>query len=143
MMRLCTTLLLAISIFLSAWLPTDAQEFPNHTIRIITPFAPGGNFDVIPRIVARRASEILGQPIVIENRTGAAGRIAMQSIKRADPDGYTLFATNVGTNAANPAIVPDLEIRFSADLAPIAFFAEAFLESQSARKSRRRRCQRS
>ena len=127
MMRLRTALLVVLSIIVLARLPADAQDFPNHTIRIITPFAPGGNFDIIPRIVARRAAEILGQPIIIENRTGAAGRIAMQAIKRADPDGYTLFATNVGTNAANPAIVPDLEYDSVRDLAPIAFFAEAFL----------------
>src|ERR1700690_3999423 len=102
MRRLHPALLVLLSIIVSALLPAVAQDYPTHTIRIIVPFAPGGNFDVIPRIVARRAAAILGQPIVIENRAGAAGRIAMQAVKRADPDGYTLFATNVGTNASNP-----------------------------------------
>ena len=109
MRRFYLATLALLSIVIAAQRPAIAQDYPNHSIRIIVPFAPGGNFDVIPRIVARRAAEILGQPIVIENRTGAAGRIAMQAVKRADPDGYTLFTTNVGTNASNPAIVPDLE----------------------------------
>ncbi len=127
MRRFYLATLALLSIVIAAQRPAIAQDYPNHSIRIIVPFAPGGNFDVIPRIVARRAAEILGQPIVIENRTGAAGRIAMQAVKRADPDGYTLFTTNVGTNASNPAIVPDLEYDSIRDLASVASFAEAYL----------------
>jgi tripartite-type tricarboxylate transporter receptor subunit TctC len=102
-----------------------AQDFPNRTIRIIVPFSAGGNYDVFPRIVARRASEILGQSIVIENRTGASGRIAIAAVKRADPDGYTLFATNAGTHASNPAVLPNLGYDPINDLAPVAYFAES------------------
>jgi len=102
-----------------------AQDYPNRAIRIIVPFAAGGNFDLIPRIVAKRAAEILGQSIVIENRPGAAGRIAVQAAKRADPDGYTLFSSNVTTHGSNPAVLPDLGYDPISDFEPVAYFAEA------------------
>jgi tripartite-type tricarboxylate transporter receptor subunit TctC len=79
----------------------SAQAYPNRPIRLIVPFPAGGAADLAARIVAQTLSEVLGQPLVIDNRGGADGTIAGNAVKTAIPDGYTLlFATTTGLNAA-------------------------------------------
>ena len=68
-----------------------AQAYPDRPVRIIVPFAPGGATDLAARILQPHLQEALGQPIVIENRTGAAGNVGMEVAARATPDGYTLY----------------------------------------------------
>jgi tripartite-type tricarboxylate transporter receptor subunit TctC len=74
----------------------SAQKFPDKPIHLIVPFPPGGTADMLPRLLAPKASAILGVPIVVENRTGAGGTVAAGYVARAEPDGYTLLVEPVG-----------------------------------------------
>ena len=73
-----------------------AQDYPQRTVRIIVPFGPGGGADIIGRIVAQSLQDKLGQPVVIENRPGAAGTLGNEVVARADKDGYTLGIMTAG-----------------------------------------------
>ncbi len=77
---------------------------------MIVPFAPGGASDVVARIIAPKLGDVLGQQIVIENRSGASGNIGMEAAAQAAPDGYTIFLGNIGTIAINPAIFRNLSV---------------------------------
>ena len=79
-----------------------AQDFPNRPIKIIVGFAAGGLTDVLPRLLAGPMSERLGQPVIIENKTGAAGNIATTFVANSAPDGYTLLASTVGQIVVSP-----------------------------------------
>ena len=72
------------------------QGYPIKPVRMIIPFAPGGASDFVGRIVQARLGELLGQPIVIENRAGASGNLGLEAAARSAPDGYTIFLGNVG-----------------------------------------------
>ena len=85
------------------------QGYPSRPIRIIVPFAPGGNIDINARIVAPGLSEILGQPVVVDNRTGAGGRIGATAAAKAPPDGYTLLLGAPGTLVSQPVFHDDIE----------------------------------
>jgi tripartite-type tricarboxylate transporter receptor subunit TctC len=79
---------------------SHAQIYPSRPITMVIPFAAGGAFDVMGRILAARMSEILGQQVIIENTTGAAGIIGVNRVVNAAPDGYTLLFGSIGTHAA-------------------------------------------
>ena len=81
-----------------------AQSWPVRPIKVTVPFAPGGATDLVARIVMKRMSEDLAQPMPIENKAGAAGNIGVASVINAQPDGYTLLVGNVSTNALNPVM---------------------------------------
>lgn len=83
---------------LGSWAQGD---FPSKPVKIVVPFAPGGASDAIARPLAQAMGEILKQPVVVENRPGAAGNIALEGVARAPADGYTLLLGNVSTNAMN------------------------------------------
>jgi len=89
--------LLAVSLCIAAMLPLAAaaqpQDYPTHTVRIIVPFPAGGTADAVPRILADWLSRKWGQPVVIENHTGAGGNIGAEIVYKADPDGYTLLCS--------------------------------------------------
>jgi tripartite-type tricarboxylate transporter receptor subunit TctC len=74
-------------------LPARAADYPDHAVKIVVPFPAGGTADGVPRIIADWLSRKWGQPVIIENRTGAAGNIGSELVYRSDPDGYTLLAT--------------------------------------------------
>ncbi|MBN8490757.1 MAG: tripartite tricarboxylate transporter substrate binding protein [Burkholderiales bacterium] len=76
-------------------------DFPNRVVKIVVPFAPGGVSDAIARPLANAMSASLGQPVIVENKPGAAGNIALEMVARAPADGYTLLLGNVSTNAMN------------------------------------------
>ncbi len=100
--------------------PSLAQSsYPNRPVRIVVPFAPGGASDFVGRIIQPRLSELLGQPIVIENRGGAAGTIGMEVAARSAPDGYTLVLANVGSMAINPGVFTNLSINNLRDFIPV------------------------
>jgi tripartite-type tricarboxylate transporter receptor subunit TctC len=98
----------------------DDAAFPSHAITIVVPFAAGGSSDVVMRLVAKRVSESIGQPIVIENRPGAAGNTAALAIKQAPADGYTLMMGHTGSHAINATLYPDLRYDPVKDFTPIA-----------------------
>src|SRR5215831_14950360 len=79
----------------------DAADYPTRPIHIIVPFAPGGASDFAIRLIQPAMEKALGQTLVIDNRSGAAGNVGMELAARAAPDGYTLFLGNIGTIAIN------------------------------------------
>jgi len=81
-----------------------AQDFPNRPIKVVIAFPAGGPTDFVGRIVSDKMKELLGQPVLIENKGGAAGTIGADFVAKADPDGYTLFLTTVGAVALTPHI---------------------------------------
>ncbi len=102
----------------------DAASYPTKPIHIIVPFAPGGASDFAIRLIQPGLSQALGQSLVIDNRTGAAGNVGMEVAARAAPDGYTLFFGNVGTISINPHFFPDLTVQPEHDFIPISIAAE-------------------
>jgi tripartite-type tricarboxylate transporter receptor subunit TctC len=104
--------------------PAAAEaRWPDRPLRLIVPFPPGGATDLLARILAERLGARLGQPVVAENRGGAAGVIAAEFAARAEPDGYTLFFASIGTAAINPSLHPKLNYR-PEDLVPVVLFAD-------------------
>jgi tripartite-type tricarboxylate transporter receptor subunit TctC len=100
--------------------PALAQPYPSKPINLIVPFSAGGPTDVMARIIGERMSKELGQQIVIDNVTGAAGSIAMGKLARSAPDGYTIGIGHLGTNVVNGAIYKNLNYDLIEDLVPIA-----------------------
>jgi tripartite-type tricarboxylate transporter receptor subunit TctC len=97
----------------------DAQQYPNHTIRIVVPFPPGGPADTIARIVGQRMSERWGQPVIIENRAGGNTAIGAQLVAKSPPDGYTLLVAMDVTMVMNPLVMKDLPYDPLKDFAPV------------------------
>jgi tripartite-type tricarboxylate transporter receptor subunit TctC len=104
-------------------LHASAQPYPARPVRVLVGFAPGGPNDIIARAYGARLAEDLGQPFVVENRTGAAGNLAAEAVARAAPDGYTLMLGSTGTNAVNPALYAGLPFDPVRDLAPVSIVA--------------------
>ncbi|HEX3440003.1 MAG TPA: tripartite tricarboxylate transporter substrate binding protein [Pseudolabrys sp.] len=102
----------------------DTAAYPTRPIHVIVPFAPGGASDFAIRMLEPGLSQQLGQPVVIDNRPGAAGNIAMELAARAAPDGYNLFLGNVGTVSINPHFYPDLKVVPERDFLPVSVVAE-------------------
>ncbi|WP_442579791.1 Bug family tripartite tricarboxylate transporter substrate binding protein [Mesorhizobium sp. ASY16-5R] len=99
--------------------PALAQDYPSKPITLVVPFAPGGATDVAARIVAEGLSKEVGQSVVVENRTGAAGDIGIAYVVDAPPDGYTLVFATMGTLTTNPHIYQQ-EFKIATDLMPIS-----------------------
>jgi tripartite-type tricarboxylate transporter receptor subunit TctC len=102
-----------------------AQEWPSRALRVIVPFAPGGATDIPARLLAPKLQEALGQPVVIENRTGAGGIIGMQAGAQAAPDGYTLLMATNAEIVMHPSIYPKLPYDPLKDLAPVSIIVES------------------
>jgi len=95
------------------------SNYPQRPVRMVIPFAPGGASDFVGRIMQAKMSEELGQQLVIDNRTGAAGNIGVEVAARANPDGYTILLGNVGTMAINPGLYVKFPIKPLNDLIAI------------------------
>jgi tripartite-type tricarboxylate transporter receptor subunit TctC len=106
---------------LAALLPATARAagFPDRPVRLIVPFAPGGNADTVGRILAPRLADVLGQPVVVENRAGAGGNVAATAFARARPDGYSILLGSNGPLTVNPTIQANLGYEPSRDFAPL------------------------
>ena len=117
-----TTILIAA--FLAAAVPAAAaaQAYPSRPIRLIVAFPPGGSVDAVARVVAPRLSESLGQPVVIENRSGASGNIGMEAAARSKPDGYTLVLNTIPL-VTNKSLFENLTWDPIRDFAPIGMVA--------------------
>jgi tripartite-type tricarboxylate transporter receptor subunit TctC len=100
-----------------------AQDFPNKSIRLIVPFPPGGPNDIIARTVGQRMSEILKQPIVIDNRAGQGGVLGTDAVAKAAPDGYTIGIASAGALAISPSM-EKVAYDTLKDLAPVTLVAK-------------------
>ena len=131
MRRLC----LALSIALAA-LAGDAlaQSYPNRTIRIVVPFAPGGGVDVLARLVGTKLSELVRQPVVVDHRPGAGGNLGADVVAKSPPDGYTILLTVSGL-AVSPALYRTLPFDPLKDLVPVTEVISSTLLLWSRRSS--------
>jgi tripartite-type tricarboxylate transporter receptor subunit TctC len=93
-----------------------AEKFPSKPVRLIVPYAPGGATDITARLLQNGISELWGQPVIVDNRAGASGNIALELAAKSPPDGYTLQVGNVSTNAINETTFASLKIKPSRDL---------------------------
>ena len=96
----------------------QAQTYPNKPIRLVVAFAPGGGTDLLARLVSQRLSEVMGQPVIVENRAGAGGNIGTRAVAAAKPDGHTILVTS-NAYLVNPAISKTAGYDPLRDLIPI------------------------
>lgn len=114
---------IAAAIAAIAFAATAAQaedNFPSRPMQMIIPFAAGGPTDIVGRIMAAKMAELLGQAVVVEDRSGAGGTIGADAVAKAAPDGYTMLMATVSTNAINPALYKHLPYDPQHAFAPIA-----------------------
>ena len=102
-----------------------AQPYPAKPIRIVVPFPAGGIADIYSRLLGNRWTELWGQPVLVENRTGAGGYIAAEMVAKSAPDGYTLVMGSIGTHAVNVTLFSKLSYDPVRDFAPIALAVDA------------------
>ena len=102
----------------------SALDYPTRPVRILVGFAAGSAFDILARLIAQWLSEWLGQPFVVENRSGAAGSVATEAVARARPDGYALLVTG-SPDAINATLYDNLSFKFVQDIAPVAGIGRA------------------
>jgi tripartite-type tricarboxylate transporter receptor subunit TctC len=98
--------------------PAQSQAWPAKPVKFIVPFPPGGSVDPLARLMAVKLSESLGQPFVVENKTGASGSIGTAFVAKSPPDGYT-FVFVFDTHAVNPTLIPNMPFDTVKDLAPV------------------------
>src|SRR6476619_5449260 len=98
----------ALATMLAALPQADAQDYPSRPVKIVVPFPAGGTADVMPRVIGEWLSRKWGQPVVVENRTGAAGNIGAEAVAKAEPDGYTLLAAPPPPLVINQNLYPRL-----------------------------------
>ena len=110
---------LAAAVLACGPLAAVAQTWPTRPITYVVPFTPGGSTDVIGRTVAQSLATSLGQPVVVENKPGAAGAVGAGSVARAKPDGYTLLGGTISTHAINASLYKDLPYDPLKDFEPI------------------------
>jgi tripartite-type tricarboxylate transporter receptor subunit TctC len=105
-------------------LAAQAQAWPAKPIRLVVPFAPGGTSSLVARAFAAEMEKNLGQPIVIENKGGGGGNLAMQDVAHADPDGYTLIIGHIGSLAVNPYMYEHLPFDTNRDFKAVSLLAK-------------------
>src|SRR2546430_9202338 len=113
----------ALLVFCAA--PAQAQDYPAKPIHVLVPYAPGGIADIAARILGAKLTEAWGQQVVVENRPGGNGFIAMTAAAKAAPDGYTFVMATVGDVAINPALFKEMPYDVDRDLAPVAMVSDA------------------
>jgi tripartite-type tricarboxylate transporter receptor subunit TctC len=118
---------LASAMFLGAALSFSlnaAARYPDKPIRLVIGYAPGGGTDAVARVMAEKVSQSMGQPVIVDNRPGAAGNVASDYVVHAAPDGYTILMGNIGPIAVNPYLYK-LSFDPMRDLAPVTLLATA------------------
>jgi tripartite-type tricarboxylate transporter receptor subunit TctC len=103
--------------------PALAQAYPTRQISLLVPWAPGGSTDILARIVAQHLHQSMGQPVIIENRTGASGNIGTQAAARAAPDGYTILFNTMSVHTMNHALFATMPFDGVKDFSPITLLA--------------------
>ena len=118
--------LLALLAAIAAALPSclHAQPFPSRPLTMVVPYAAGGAFDVVGRIVAAQMGQVLGQSVIVENTTGAGGIVGVTRVINAKPDGYTFLLGTVGTHAYNQTIYRKRRYDAIGDFTPVTLFSE-------------------
>src|SRR6202046_1282812 len=117
----CVIALLLVAAASSA----SAQRYPDRPVRILVPYPPGGITDVATRVVGAKLSEYWGHQVVVENRSGGNGLIAMSAVVKADPDGYTLVMASGGDVSLNPVLIEKMPYDVERDLIPISGVSDA------------------
>nr|WP_145552460.1 tripartite tricarboxylate transporter substrate binding protein [Variovorax boronicumulans] len=115
-------LLIALGLAFAA--PVFAQGFPNKPVTLVVPFPPGGGTDTGGRVIAEQLGRRWGQPVIVENKGGAAGQIGADYVAKARPDGCTLLLGNIGTQAINPLLYPKMPYDADKAFAPVSLVAE-------------------
>jgi tripartite-type tricarboxylate transporter receptor subunit TctC len=105
--------------------PVLAEDYPTRPIRILSPYSPGGISDIAARIVAGKLTEAWGQQVIVENRPGGNGFIAVTDAARATPDGYTLVMVTAGDITINPSLFKTVPYDVDRDLAPVSAVSDA------------------
>ena len=114
-----TRRLALVTLLSVAAIPSFAQAWPDKPIKIVVGFAPGGFTDVLARLIGQKLQERLGQPVVIENKAGAAGTLGADLVAKAKPDGYTLLLGHSNSNSVAPALYPKLPYDVVRDFTPV------------------------
>jgi tripartite-type tricarboxylate transporter receptor subunit TctC len=119
--------LLSALVFLGSVGNSGAQSYPNRTVTIVVPVAPGGGIDITARMIAAELQSALGRPFVVENKSGASGNLGTSYVARAAPDGYTLLLTISGFQASNPALFANLQWDPVRDFQGIAMLLRSYI----------------
>ena len=122
MLRTVTVTALLFGLAVSS---VNAQTYPDRSVRILVPYSPGGITDIAARIVGAKLSEYWGHQVVVENRSGGNGLIAMSAVVKANPDGYTLVMASGGDVSLNPALIAKMPYDVEHDLIPISGVSDA------------------
>ena len=115
--------LAAVLLFVAGTQPARAADYPTKPIKIVVPYAAGGSTDALARIVAERLSKRFGQAAIVDNKPGASEQIAITSVTKAVPDGYTILLSTLSGLAVNPGLYPRLPYNTQKDLTPISLAA--------------------
>ena len=119
--------LFCLGLALAGAVTAQAQErraYPSQPVKLVVPFAPGGSTDIVARLLADAIREPLGQPVVVENKAGAAGLIGAEAEARAQPDGYTLGVGTISTLAVNTVMLKSVRRDPLQELAPVMALAQ-------------------
>src|SRR3989441_8953373 len=119
MKRVAAALTAPLAASSPAALPALAQQYPNKPIRIVVPFAPGGTSDILARAIGPHITAAWGQPVIVENRTGANGNVGADYVAKSAPDGYTMLLSDVGALSINPSVYTDMPFDPARDFSPI------------------------
>jgi tripartite-type tricarboxylate transporter receptor subunit TctC len=111
-------------IALFAVAPAYAQDYPSRPIRLVVPFPPGGPNDIIGRVFGQKMQELLGQPVIIDNRPGAGGALGTDNVAKSEPDGYTIAIASAGALAISTALQEKILYDPLKDLAPVTLVAK-------------------
>jgi tripartite-type tricarboxylate transporter receptor subunit TctC len=126
MRRFGSILLSIVCLALGATAAAAQGAYPNKLIRVLVPYAPGGLTDVVARYYAEHLRKSLGQTVLVENKPGASGIIAIEEMARAKPDGYTIMVGNISTNCLTPVLLSKrMHIDYDKDVQIIARLADA------------------
>lgn len=118
-------LLMCCAALLCAAPLSHAQVWPARPIRFVAPFPPGGPVDVLARLIAQKVTEKSGQPVVVENRPGAAGSLGIDIVAKAAPDGSTLLHVPAGNITINATLIRDMPFNWDRDFVPVTMIATA------------------
>ena len=121
--RQFTKVMLAVLVGFSFSSAIAQEVYPNKPIRLIVPFPPGGSTDIFARMLGDKLTQSWKQPIIVENKPGASGQIAIDSLLKAPSDGYTVFMGHIGTLSVNPSLFETLNYNPQKDLMPVSRIA--------------------